>query len=65
MPADASTGFFARVIATVRRITGMPCYEEYVRHLQRFHPGHPIPTEAEFFDAYVAARSGAGATRCC
>jgi uncharacterized short protein YbdD (DUF466 family) len=52
-------------MATVRRISGMPCYDEYVRHLQRCHPGHPIPTEAEFFDAYVAARSGADATRCC
>jgi uncharacterized short protein YbdD (DUF466 family) len=49
----------------LRRIAGMPDYEAYVRHLQRAHPGRPVPSEREYFDCYVEARYGDGPTRCC
>jgi uncharacterized short protein YbdD (DUF466 family) len=43
----------------------MPDYEGYLRHLRLTHPSWPIPSEREFFDLYVTARYGDGATRCC
>jgi uncharacterized short protein YbdD (DUF466 family) len=51
--------------ALLRRIAGMPDYEEYRRHLRRAHPGCPVPSEREYFDRYLEARYGNGPTRCC
>ena len=63
-PADRRTGI-RRILAVVRRIWGMPDYPGYVEHLRRCHPGCPVPTEREFFDQYVKARSDGGPVRCC
>lgn len=48
-----------------RRIVGMPDYEAYLRHLSRYHPTWPVPTEREFFELYLRTRYGNGPTRCC
>jgi len=53
------------VLASVRRIAGMPDYEAHVRHLQEHHPGQTIPSRREFYDSYLEARYEAGPTRCC
>lgn len=51
--------------AALRRITGMPDYPAYVRHLRERHPGCPVPTEQQFFEEYLRARYEGGPTRCC
>ena len=43
----------------------MPDYAAYVAHLERCHPGRPVPSEREFYLEYVRARYGDGPTRCC
>ena len=52
-------------LSDFRRMVGMPNYAEYRRHLEKCHPGHPVPSEREFFDLYLQARYGDGPTRCC
>ena len=54
-----------RIAATIRRIAGMPDYPAYVEHVRRCHPDRPLPSEREFFEQYLRARYGDGATRCC
>jgi uncharacterized short protein YbdD (DUF466 family) len=53
------------IVATIRRIVGMPDYASYVEHMKRRHPDCAVPTEREFFDQYVTARYSGGPTRCC
>jgi uncharacterized short protein YbdD (DUF466 family) len=53
------------VLAALRRVFGMPDYAGYLAHLRAHHPDRPVPTEREFYDQYVQARYGDGATRCC
>jgi uncharacterized short protein YbdD (DUF466 family) len=53
------------MLSALRRIAGMPSYEEYVRHLRAVHPSRPIPTEGEYFELYLQSRYGDGPTRCC
>ena len=53
------------LIGALRRVAGMPDYGAYVAHLRRCHPDQPVPSEREFFAAYVSARYGDGPTRCC
>lgn len=55
----------ARVAAALRKIAGMPDYQEFVDHLRRLHPERPIPSEREFYDQFVRNRYGDGPTRCC
>ena len=52
-------------ISTFRRIAGMPDYPAYLEHLALRHPDWPVPSEQEFFQAYVETRYGNGASRCC
>jgi uncharacterized short protein YbdD (DUF466 family) len=52
-------------LAVLRRIAGMPSYEEYVCHLRLKHPSRPIPSEREYFELYLQSRYGDGPTRCC
>ena len=54
-----------RVLQVVRRVAGMPDYAAHVAHLLRSHPEFPVPSEREFYDAYVRARYDDGPTRCC
>lgn len=58
-------GWARRALAVVRRLAGMPDYHAYLEHLHRCHPGRPAPSEREYFDQFLAARYGAGPTRCC
>ena len=53
------------VIATVKRIAGMPNYEAYVAHLATHHPECRVPSEREYFDLYLKGRYEGGGTRCC
>jgi uncharacterized short protein YbdD (DUF466 family) len=55
----------ARLIAGVRRILGMPDYAAYCAHVRTAHPGAPLPSEREYFDAYLKQRYEGGPTRCC
>ncbi len=59
---DEWLGGFVRAM---RRVFGMPDYAAYLQHLRTCHPDHPVPSEREYFDAYVKARYGDGPTRCC
>jgi uncharacterized short protein YbdD (DUF466 family) len=53
------------VASVLRRIAGMPDYTAHVEHVRRCHPDKPIPTERQFYEDFVRARYGDGATRCC
>lgn len=51
---------------TARLMIGLPCYQNYLRHMQTHHPGKPVMTEAQFFRDRQQARYGGGAGgRCC
>jgi uncharacterized short protein YbdD (DUF466 family) len=54
-----------RCLTDLRRVVGMPDYEEYLRHLRQCHPDRPVPSEGEFFELYLRTRYGDGPTRCC
>ena len=43
----------------------MPDYVGYLDHMAERHPGCAVISEREFYDEYVKARYGAGASRCC
>ncbi|HEY7027865.1 MAG TPA: YbdD/YjiX family protein [Gemmatimonadales bacterium] len=62
MPTKAAMRRFARA---VRRILGMPDYEEYLLHLKRCHSSDPLPSEREFFESYLRSRYGCTPSRCC
>lgn len=53
------------LLSTMRRITGMPDYQAYLRHLREFHPDRALPSEREYFDLYLAGKYGNGFSRCC
>jgi uncharacterized short protein YbdD (DUF466 family) len=50
---------------TIRQLAGMPDYISYAEHLRRCHPEAPLPTEREFYEAFIRARYEDGPTRCC
>jgi uncharacterized short protein YbdD (DUF466 family) len=54
-----------RALQVVRRVAGMPDYAAHVAHLRRCHPECDVPSAREFYEEYVRARYGDGATRCC
>ncbi|HEU5153572.1 MAG TPA: YbdD/YjiX family protein [Gemmatimonadales bacterium] len=62
MPTETVLNRFVRA---VRRILGMPDYEEYLRHLKRCHASDPVPSEREFFESYLRSRYGRSPSRCC
>ncbi|WP_373864626.1 YbdD/YjiX family protein [Nocardia vaccinii] len=56
--ARSAAGYFNAIL-------GGRDYARYVEHLRRNHPGHPVPTEREYWrDRYAAAERNP-ATRCC
>jgi uncharacterized short protein YbdD (DUF466 family) len=58
-------GLVARVLAGLRRVSGMPDYQAFVEHHRAHHPGQPVPSERDYFTAFVTARYADGPTRCC
>ena len=55
----------SRVGSTLKQLTGMPDYAGYLAHMAERHPECRPVSEREFFDQYVNARYGNGASRCC
>jgi len=55
----------ARLGSTLRRVAGMPDYAGYLAHMAERHPDRRPMSEREFFEEYVNARYGDGASRCC
>lgn len=55
----------ARWLVGLRRVTGMPDYQAFVEHQRAHHPGQPVPSERDYFTAFVTARYSDGPTRCC
>jgi uncharacterized short protein YbdD (DUF466 family) len=55
----------AKALSTVRRVAGMPDYAAHLEHLRRCHPERAVPTEREFYEAFVEARYADGPSRCC
>ncbi len=55
----------SRLLASLKRVLGMPDYAAHLAHLRAHHPDCPLPTEREFYDQYLRTRYGDGATRCC
>lgn len=64
MPPDVR-GLAARWMAALRRVSGMPDYQAFVEHQRAHHPGQPVPSERDYFTAFVTARYDDGPTRCC
>ena len=48
-----------------KQVCGMPDYPAYLAHMTERHPGGSVLTEREFFESFVSARYGNGASRCC
>ena len=55
----------ARLHSALKQIAGMPDYAGYLAHMAERHPDRRPVSEREFFDQYVNARYGDGASRCC
>lgn len=53
------------ILSAFRRIMGMPDYQGYVKHVRTCHPERPVPSEKEFYEAYLEHRYGGGVSRCC
>ncbi len=54
-----------RALRVVRRIAGMPDYAAHVEHLRRCHPERAVPSARAYYEEFVRAKYGDGATRCC
>jgi uncharacterized short protein YbdD (DUF466 family) len=54
-----------QLVAFIRRITGMPDYENYLAHQREKHPGDAVLSEREFYDRYLESRYGGAGSRCC
>ena len=63
--AGGRWGRWGRFVSGFKRMVGMPDYSGYLDHMAERHSGCPVLSEREFFDQYVSARYGNGATRCC
>lgn len=54
-----------RLRSAFKQIVGMPDYARYLEHHAARHPECAVPSEREFYEQYLAARYGNGASRCC
>lgn len=52
-------------LSALKRMVGMPDYAAYLAHMAERHPGCAVWSERKFFDEFVNARYGNGASRCC
>lgn len=59
------TRWIARVTRVIKRVAGMPDYAAHVAHLRKMHPECAIPTEREYYTAYLKGRYEGGGNRCC
>jgi uncharacterized short protein YbdD (DUF466 family) len=55
----------ARLRSALKQISGMPDYARYLAHMAERHPDCRPVSERDFFEQYVNARYGNGASRCC
>ena len=53
------------LMASLKRMLGMPDYAAHVTHLKACHPDRAVPSEREYYDEFIRARYGGGPTRCC
>ncbi|MCC7003925.1 MAG: YbdD/YjiX family protein [Gemmatimonadaceae bacterium] len=60
-----SSGFWARLAATVRRIIGAPDYAAYVAHVRAHHPEREPMCERDFVAERLNARYEKPGSRCC
>jgi uncharacterized short protein YbdD (DUF466 family) len=65
MNGDAMRTAWRRLVASARRVLGVPDYDAYVAHLRARHPDREIPTKAAFFAERQRARYEGGGGRCC
>jgi uncharacterized short protein YbdD (DUF466 family) len=65
--ADAAIagGLIARVLATVRRIIGVPDYAAYVRHMTTHHPDVAVLSAGAFAEEQLQAKYSRPGSRCC
>jgi uncharacterized short protein YbdD (DUF466 family) len=52
-------------LTALRRVSGMPDYQAFVEHHRAHHPDQPVPSERDYFTAFVTTRYADGPTRCC
>lgn len=60
-PRDA----LVRAARVIRQVAGMPDYQAHLAHLRDHHPGTEVPSEREYFEAWLRQRYDGGPTRCC
>ncbi|MCB1300998.1 MAG: YbdD/YjiX family protein [Tetrasphaera sp.] len=46
-------------------VTGADAYDRYCAHLQRVHPGCPLPTKSDFWREKYAEMERNPKSRCC
>ncbi|HET9454442.1 MAG TPA: YbdD/YjiX family protein [Gemmatimonadaceae bacterium] len=56
---------FARATQALRRVVGAPDYETYLAHSRAHHPGAPVMSRQDFFEARLAQRYEKPGSRCC
>ena len=54
-----------RIATVVRRIIGVPDYDRYVAHAQRWHPDQPLMSRDEFMRQRLVDRYSRPGARCC
>jgi uncharacterized short protein YbdD (DUF466 family) len=54
-----------RIAAVVRRVVGVPDYDNYVAHVQRCHPGTVPMTRREFERVRLEDKYNRPGQRCC
>jgi uncharacterized short protein YbdD (DUF466 family) len=53
------------VVNYLEAIAGVPNYEQYVAHMNLYHPEEPILSEKEFHRQAIDERYGGGSIRRC
>jgi uncharacterized short protein YbdD (DUF466 family) len=61
----ATTPWWRRATAVLRRIIGVPDYASYLAHVKQCHPDRIPLTESEFVSERLKARYEQPGNRCC
>ena len=64
IPPQATTRF-ARALAILRRIIGVPDYDTYKQHMTAHHPGEPLLSADEFAEDRLKSKYSKPGQRCC